>query len=105
MTFAVADRLEQRQFTPPFENVAEQHGADAERAEDETERAESLERREIRVFDLLIGAEPIDGGNRFDAEVGEAVFEGARHRIRSAALGLDEEQPIALVVRKETHEG
>ena len=73
---AVADRAEQRQLAPPLEHVAQQHRGEADRAEQQPEAAERLERREVGVLDPVELRQPLGGRHRVGAEVAQALLDG-----------------------------
>ena len=58
MAAAVADRAEQRELPAPLEHISQDDGTEADDADQQTEAAERLERREVRVLDRVELREP-----------------------------------------------
>ena len=57
----VADGAEQRQLAPPLEHVPQQDGGEADRADQQPQPAQRLERRQVGVLDGVELREPLRG--------------------------------------------
>ena len=81
---AKSDRAEQRQFAAALQHVSQLHGRQPERAQQQPQAAEALERREIRV---LHGEEA--ASRRPVVSAGQSVIaQGSRSSVRCTAGGL-----------------
>ena len=86
----------------PLEHVAKQHRGEPDRAEQQPQAAERLERREIRVLDAMKLRQPFGRTGRVGAEVAPA-----HRRARAATAAacsrrrFDEQAPIALLLGKQ----
>ena len=65
------------------------HDRQPDRAQQEPQPAETLERGEIRVLHGGQGAEPLDGRFRYEAVVAQLLLQGLLDRGRLARRGLD----------------
>ncbi len=75
-----ADRPQQADLAAAFEHVARQHRAQSERAEQQAQRSQRLERRQVGVLNLVIRRPALMGVADVDAVIRETVFEVRRHR-------------------------
>ena len=82
-----SDGPEQAELASPLEHVARQDRGQPERPQQQPQRAERLERREIGVLDLVIRGEPRPRVGDVHAEVRQSIFEQRRDRGRLSASG------------------
>ena len=101
MAGVVADGAHKRQLAAPLQHVAQQHRAEADRAEDEPQPAERLERRQVRVLHLVERIEPRARRDGIDTVVGQPVLECGAHARRALGRGVDQEEPVAVVTGKQ----
>ena len=98
----IADRAEQRQLAPPLEHVAQQHGREADGADQQAEPAERLKRRDVGVLDAVELGQPLGGGHGVRAEIARAVLDRRARSVAASAGGrVDQQELVALLVGKE----
>ena len=98
---AVADGAEQRQLAPPLEHVAQQHRREPDRAEQQPEAAERLERREVGVLDAWNSASRSTVGTASAPRSPAALLDRGGDRGRPLGRRLDQQEPVALLLGKQ----
>ena len=101
---AVADSGQQRQLAPPLEHVAQQHRRQADRAEQQTETAERLERRQIRVLDAVERREVLAGLERRRRRRRSVPARSPDATSATVGRGLDQQQLEARLIGKQPPE-
>ncbi|MCG3160030.1 MAG: hypothetical protein JMDDDDMK_01062 [Acidobacteria bacterium] len=96
----ITDRAHQRQFAPAFEHVAQQHGRQSQRAEQQSQSAESLKCRKVSVFDLMKACQLLFSSDGVEAEIRQLLFQ-RRGDIRRA---VNQEEAITFLIGKKLFE-
>src|SRR5690348_8842108 len=100
MLRAITDGSQQREFFSALHYITQENRAEPERAEQQAESAERLERGEIRVLDAMISSETPGSGDDVEAVIGESFFELRFQRRPS----IDQKITIALLRGKRSDE-
>ena len=100
MAGVVADRPHQGELAAALQHVAQQNRAEPERAEDETESAQGLKGREIRVLDTMKRREAFRGRDDVESEIDQPILERRAHLGRTLGRRVDEEEAVPVVVGK-----
>ena len=94
------DRAEERQFTAALEEVAEQDRGQTDGPQEQTEPAQRLEGRQVRVLDAMELGEPIGGAHGIRSVIGQAPLDGFAHRRDVGGGRAHQQHAVAFLIRE-----
>ena len=95
----------QRQLAAPFQHAAQLHGGQSERAQQQSQPAQALKRRQIRVLHGEKRGQPIGAGLGVESIIAQRTFQRLAHGFgRSARRGVDQEKAVAADLRESVRE-
>ena len=90
----------QRQLAAPLQHAAQLHGRQPERAQQQPQPAQALERRQVRVLHGEERGQPLGAQLGVESIIAQRPFQRLAHRAGRLPVGVDQEKAIAADLRK-----